>query len=139
MALDRDEILVANLRSSLDLYQRSLVWAMTAAAAFFVLTFSLGDPSSRVSVLYGTVSGPAAWFIALALFFVLGVLAGSALRNAEAVIAEMHVDDKVLAAALLHPSLATTANGFIRVGTVVFCPIIVWIAFGWELYRESAT
>ena len=139
MALDRDEILVANLRASLDLYQRSLVWAMTASAAFFVLTFRLGDPASTVSVLYGELSGPAAWFIALALFFVLGVLAGSALQNADAVVAEMRVDEKVLTAALLYPSLATSANGFIRVGTVVFCPVVVWIAFGWELYRESAT
>jgi hypothetical protein len=139
MALDRDAILVENLRSSLDLYQRSLVWAMTASAAFFVLTFSLSDPSSSVTVLYGTLSGPAAWYIALALFFVLGVLAGSALRNAEAVIAAMRVDHEVLRAALLYPSLATSGNGFIRIGTVVFCPLVVWIGFGWELYLEAAT
>ena len=60
MALDRDAILVDNLRGALDLYQRSLVWSMTAAAAFFVLTLSLGDPTfASVSVLYVQLSGPA--------------------------------------------------------------------------------
>ena len=34
MALDHDVILVENFRESLDLYQRSLVWAMTASPQF---------------------------------------------------------------------------------------------------------
>jgi hypothetical protein len=93
MAIDRDAVLVDNLRASLDLYQRSLVWAMTASAAFFVLTLGLGDPARpTISVLYGELSGLVAWLIALALFFVLGILAGWALRNAEAVLARMRLE-----------------------------------------------
>ena len=138
MPLDHDVILVENFRESLSLYQRSLVWAMTASAAFFMLTLSLGDPKlPSVSVLYGQLSGPAAWFVALGLFFVLGILAGSALRSAEAALARLDVESKVLAAVLLHPSLATNTNGFVRVGTVMFSPIAVLIAFGLELRRES--
>jgi hypothetical protein len=136
MALDKDEILVDNLRESLNFYQRSLVWAMTASAAFYVLTLS---PLQSISVLYGQLSGTAASLIALGLFFVLGILAGSALRNAEAVLSEMQVDSRIRDATLLYPSLATNTNGFIRIGTVLFCPITVWIAFGVELRRESAT
>ena len=34
MALEQDTILVENLRESLNLYQRSLVWAMTAVPSF---------------------------------------------------------------------------------------------------------
>jgi hypothetical protein len=140
MSLDRDAILLDNLRASLDLYQRSLVWAMTAAAAFFVLTLSLGDSNlPSISVLYGQLSGPAAWFVALGLFFVLGILAGSALRNAEAVLGELHVPREVVDAALLYPSLATSRNGPVRVGTVIFPPITVLIAFAIELQREAAS
>ena len=139
MALDPDVILVENFRESLNLYQRSLVWAMTASAAFFVLTLSLGDPKlPSVSVLYGQLSGPAAWFVALGLFFVLGILAGSALRSAEASLAKLDVKSDVIAAVLLYPSLATNTNGFVRIGTVMFSPIAVLIAFGLELRRESA-
>lgn len=137
MALDHDVILVENFRESLDLYQRSLVWAMTASSAFFVLTLSLGDSRfPSVSVLYGQLSGPAAWFVALGLFFVLGILAGSALQSAEAALARLKVESKMTAAVLLYPSLATNSNGFVRVGTVLFSPIVVLIAFGLELWRE---
>lgn len=138
MALDHDVILVENFRQSLDLYQRSLVWAMTAAAAFFVLTLSLGDSKlPSVSILYGQLSGPVAWFVALGLFFVLGILAGSALRSAEAALARLDVKVKMIAAILLYPSLATNTNGFVRIGTVMFAPIAVLIGFGLELRRES--
>ena len=138
MALDHDVILVENFRESLDLYQRSLVWAMTASSAFFVLTLSLGDAQlPSISVLYGKLSGPAAWFVALGLFFVLGILAGSALQSAEAALARLKVELDMAAAILLYPSLATNSNGFVRVGTVLFSPIVVLIAFGLELWRES--
>lgn len=138
MALDHDVILVENFRQSLDLYQRSLVWAMTAAAAFFVLTLSLGDSKlPSVPVPYGQLSGPAAWLVALGLFFVLGILAGSALRSAEAALAKLDVQVKMVAAVLLYPSLATNTNGFVRIGTVLFAPIAVLIGFGLELRRES--
>lgn len=150
MALERNTILADNLRESLNLYQRSLVWAMTASAAFFVLSVTLGDPVvPSVPVLYGKLSGPSAWFIALGLFFVLGILSGSALSNAELVLSELQrptagspgppLEPDVLNAILLYPSLATNANGWIRVGTVMFSPIIVLIAFGLELRRESAS
>ncbi len=138
MALDRDTILVDNLRGALDLYQRSLVWAMTAAAAFFVLTLSLGDPTfPTVSVLYGQLSGPAAWFIALALFLVLGVLAASALANAEAILTALEPEDELRRALLLYPSLATNPNGLVRIENVLSRPVAVLIGFGLELRRES--
>jgi hypothetical protein len=137
MALDRDAILVDNLRGALDLYQRSLVWSMTAAAAFFVLTLSLGDPKfPSVSVLYGQLSGPAAWFVALALFLVLGILATSALSNAEAILTRLSPEPELLEALLLYPSLATNPNGFVRIGSVMFPPIAVLLGFGLELRRE---
>lgn len=75
MSLDRDAILLDNLRASLDLYQRSLVWAMTAAAAFFVLTLSLGDLIAFAIELQreAASSAPrsAAWWLGLLMFVVL--------------------------------------------------------------------
>jgi len=137
MSLDRDTILVENFRQSLDLYQRSLVWAMTASAAFFILSLNLGDPQfSTVSVLYGRLSGPAAWFVSLALFFVLGILAGSALHSAKTVRARFAAPSDIVEAVLLYPSLATNAYGVVRVGTVLFSPVVVLIGIVIELRRE---
>jgi hypothetical protein len=138
MALDEDTILLENFRESLQLYQRALVWAMTAAAAFFLLTLSLGDPQpASISILYGRLSGPAAWVIAMGMFVVLGILAGSSLSNAEAALAKLRVGTEIREAILLYPSLATTPNGFVRIGTVLLSPAVVMIGFGLELYRES--
>ena len=140
MALDRDTILADNLRESLNLYQRSLVWAMTASSTFFVLTLSLCNPElASVSVLYGQLSGAVAWAVALGLSFVLGILAASALKNAETVLDRLNLASEVVDALLLHPSLATNANGFVRIGAVAFSPLTVLIAFGLELWREAPT
>lgn len=142
MALERNVILVDNLRESLNLYQRSLVWAMTAAASFFILSFSLNDPkTASIPVLYGELSRPVAWYVAFGLFFVLGILAGSAIQNAGAILSKMgaaepKVEQNVLEAALLYPSFATSSSDFIRTGTVLFSPLAVLIAFGLQLRRE---
>ena len=45
MPLEREKILVDNLLTCLNLYQTSLVWALTAAVAFFLLTVRLRAPS----------------------------------------------------------------------------------------------
>ena len=114
MALERDNILVDNLRESLNLYQRSLVWAMTAAAVFFIFSLSLDNKTMRsVSILYGEVSRPIAWMLAMGFSFVLGLLAGSALVNAKATLSRLSklegVHHDVLDDILLYPSLATNA------------------------------
>jgi hypothetical protein len=144
MALERDKILADNLRESLNLYQRSLVWAMTAAAAFFIITFSLRNPTApSVSILYGELSRPAAWMLAFALSIVLGVLAGSALGNAKATLSRLStvegVNQDALDDILLYPSLATNANGWVRFGTILFSPVTVLIGFSVELNRELAS
>jgi hypothetical protein len=143
MALERDEILADNLRESLNLYQRSLVWAMTAAAAFFIFSLSLGNPMMpSVPILYGELSRPIAWMIALGLSFVLGILAGSALGNANATLSRLStlegVKQDVLDDILLYPSLATNTNSLVRFGTILFSPVMVLIGFSLEISREWA-
>jgi len=137
MPLDRDEILLTNLKESLAVYQSALLWSMTAAAAFFLLSLRLGDPTIfQVPVLYGQLAAPAAWAIALALFLLLGGYASSAIRTAESVLEDLGPNDRIRAAILSSPSLATTPNAFYRVGTVLFCPITVLVSFAVELQRE---
>jgi len=141
MALERDEILVGNLRESLNLYQRSLVWAMTAAAAFFIFSLSLGNATMpSVPILYGEVSRPVAWMLAMGLSFVLGLLAGSALVNAKATLSRLSklegVKPDVLDDILLYPSLATNAYKWIRIGTALFPPVVILIGFGLQVSRE---
>ena len=143
MALERDEILADNLRESLNLYQRSLVWAMTAGAAFFIFSLSLGNPMMpSVPILYGELSRPFAWTLALGLSWVLGILAVSALQNANAVLSRLSklegVNRDVLDDILLYPSLATTTNSLIRFGTIFFSPVVVLIGFSLEISREWA-
>ena len=141
MAIERDMILIDNLRESLNLYQRSLIWAMTAAAAFFILSVNLGNPTMpSVPILYGELSRPVAWIVALGLSIVLGILAGSALGNAKANLSRVSklegVGQDVLDDILLYPSLATNSNGWVRVGTVLFSPVTVLIGFGLQISRE---
>ena len=150
MPLDRENILADNLKESFVLYQRSIVWAMTASATFFMITLTFGEETiPSVSVLYGKLSGPTAWYLALVLFFVLGILAGSALKNAEAVLLELEagfegseesqMDDGALQALLFFPSLATNPNSFVRIGTALLSPIVILVGFGMQLLRELPT
>jgi hypothetical protein len=147
MVLDHATVLAENLKKSFSLYERYIVWAMTASAAFFMITFTLDDEIiPTVSVLYGKLSGPAAWYIAKGLFLVLGILAASTLKNVEAVClrfeslcdhsTKTHVDEETLKALMLYPSLATNPNNFIRIGTALFSPIAILVGFGLQLYRE---
>jgi hypothetical protein len=142
MALNRDTILLENLRESLNFYQRSLVWGMTAAAAFVVITFSLDNPAAvSVQALYGELSRPAAWGIAFGLYYVLGFLAISYLRNVEVILLKMRTEPKididVIETMLLYPSLATNSSWWVRVGSALVSPLAISIAFVIRLYIES--
>jgi hypothetical protein len=137
MKLDRDAVLLDNFRKSLDLYQTSLVWSMTASAVFFLLTVNLHNPHNEpIKVLYGELSSTAAWFVALGLFWILGILAATALGNTEAVLEKMEVEGEDRVVLQLYPSLATVPSRFIRIGAAIFSPIAVWIAFFIERHRE---
>ena len=121
------------------MYQRAVVWSMTASAAFFLLALRLGNPNlPPITVLYGELSVPAAWAIALVLFFLLGGYALSAIRRAEALLLALNPGTDLREAILLSASLATTANRLYRVGTVLFCPLAVFLAFAIGLRRELA-
>lgn len=137
MPLERDAILLDNLKGTLALYQRAVLWSMTAAAVFFLLSLRLGDPNRPpIQVLYGEISVPAAWGIALVLFFLLGGFALSMIRRAETVLAELSPSGAIRGAIQSLPSLATIPNAFYRVGVVLFCPLAVFAAMALELRRE---
>ena len=87
MPLEREKILVDNLLACFNLYQNSIVWAMTASFAFFLLTLRLRAPSQpKVSLLYTEINLTTAWLIALALFLVFGGVALTALHRAEVIL-----------------------------------------------------
>jgi hypothetical protein len=124
MPLEREKILVDNLLACLNLYQRSLVWAMTASFAFFLLTLRLRDQSQpKVPMLYTEINLTTAWCLALALFFVFGGFALSALHRAEAILTKLNPPTELREAILLYPSLATNQNILVRVGSVLLCPM----------------
>jgi hypothetical protein len=137
MPLERDAILLDNLKGTLALYQRAVLWSMTASAVFFLLSLRLRNPNrAPIQVLYGELSVEAAWALALALFFLLGGFALSMLGRAEALLAELNPPITVRRAILSVPSLATIPNAFYRVGVVLFCPLAVFAAMAIELHRE---
>lgn len=137
MSLVKDEILLENLRRSLDFYQQSIVWSMTAAAACFLLTLTLRNPKNPpIEVLYGKVSVSLAWGIAFAITIVLGIVASSATANVERILARMSVDGDIREAILLYPSFATNSNRLVRIGTALFPPLLTLAAFEMELINE---
>src|ERR1700757_1606281 len=115
MSLEKDEILVENLRRSLDFYQQAIVWSMTAASVFCLLSLRLRNPNSPpIEVLYGVVSVRFASGIALTATFVLGIVAWSAIENVARILGRMSVEEGLREAILMYPSFATNPNKFVR-------------------------
>ena len=137
MPLEREKILVDNLIACFSLYHNSLVWAMTAAVVFFLLTLRLRDPSRpKVPLLYTEINLTTAWLIALALFFVFGGVAVTALHRAESILTNLNPSTELREAILLYPSLATNQNIVVRVGSVLLCPIAIVTGIVIELRHE---
>src|SRR5262245_61026979 len=134
MALERDKILLDNLREALKVYQLAVWWSISVSAAFFLVSLRLGDPDRPpLKFPFGDLSVSVAWFVALALFFVFGGYALNAINRATALLGILKPPEDVREAIALIPSLATNPNGFYRVGTVLICPAIFLLAFGIEL------
>ena len=139
MPLEREKILVDNLLACLNLYQRSLVWALTASLAFFLLTLRLRDPSQpHVPLLSIEIHLATAWCLALALFLVFGGFALSALHRAEAILPQLNPPPELREAILLYPSLATNQNILVRVGAVLLCPMAIMTGIVMELRHGFA-
>ena len=108
MPLERETILVDNLLACLNLYQRSLVWALTASLAFFLLTLRLRDPSQpHVPLLSIEIHLATAWCLALALFLVFGGFALSALHRAEAILPQLNPPPRITRS---HPVISFPGN-----------------------------
>ena len=136
MPVEREAILIENIRGCLELYQRSIIWAMTAAAAFFLLSLRQFDSvQPTVPILYLELSSPAAYFVAFVLFILIGGFTLSAIRRAELNLSQLNLPLEMQEAVLLYPSLATSHNALFRVGTVLFSPVAVIAALGIEIYR----
>ena len=136
MLLEREKILIDNLLACLNLYQRSLMWALTASCAFFLLTLRLRDPSQpKVPLLYTEINLAMAWCLALALFLVFGGFALSALHRAEAILTKLNPPPELREAILLYPSLATNQNILVRAGSVLLCPLAIVTGIVIELWH----
>jgi hypothetical protein len=121
------------------MYQRSIVWAMTASAAFVLLSLRLSeDRNAPVQVLYGELAASTAWVIAFVFFFLLGGFALSAIRRARTILDRLETlkpCPKLREDILLYPSLATIHTAFYRVGSVLVCPFAFSVAFAIETTR----
>ena len=137
MSLEKDEILLENLRRSLDSYQQWIVWSMTAGATCILISLTLRNPKSPpIQVLHGEVNASLGWVIAFASTFALGILAATATGNVERILARMSVDDDIRATILLYPSFATNSSKLVQIVTALFPPFLMFAAFEIELVNE---
>ncbi|WP_433971890.1 hypothetical protein [Tunturiibacter lichenicola] len=138
MTLEKDEILVENLRRSLDFYQQAIVWSMTAASVCLLLSLRLRNPNSPpIEVLYGVVNVSFGWAVAFAATFVFGIVAWSAIENVARILGRMSVEEDLREAVLMYPSFATNPNKWVRFGTALLPPFLGLVASGIELINES--
>src|SRR6516162_6430724 len=105
MPIERDTVLLENIRGCLNLYQRSIIWAMTTSAAFLLLSAQQFDSEQYpVKILYSEISLFAAYLVALALFFLIGGFAVSAIGRAELNLRELDLSSEMQKVVLLYPS-----------------------------------
>jgi hypothetical protein len=140
VTITRDEILLDNIKEALALYQRSLVWATTAALSGLLIAIRLRGPTPEpVQILSSSLSAPVAWIIAQGLYVVFGGLAVSAIRRYELALAALNPSEEIYQAIRLYPSLATLPGRAFRLGSV-WLPLAATVA-SWtiELLREGST
>ena len=139
MTISKDAILLDNIKEALALYQRSLVWATTAALSGLLIAIRLRGPAPEpIPVLSGTLSAPVAWAIAQALYLVFGALAFSAIRRYQDTLTALNPSKDILQAIRLYPSLATLPGSFFRLGSVLVPPLATGASWTIELLREHA-
>jgi hypothetical protein len=140
MTLSKDAILLDNIKEALALYQRSLVWATTAALSGLLLAIRLREPTPEpIPVLSGSLSAPVAWAVAQALYLVFGALAFSAIRRYQLALAALNPSEDIFEAISLYPSLATLPGHFFRLGSVFIPPLATAASWTIELLREHST
>lgn len=140
MAISKDAILLDNIKEALALYQRSLVWATTAALSGLLIAIRLREPTPEpIPVLSGTLSPPVAWAIAQALYLVFGALAFSAIRRYQLALTALNPSEEIFQAINLYPSLATLPGRFFRLGSVFVPPLATGASWTIELLREHST
>lgn len=139
MTISKDAILLDNIKEALALYQRSLVWATTAALSGFLIAIRLREASPEpIPILSGTLSAPIAWTIAQALYVVFGALAYSAIRRYQSALTALNPSEDILQAIRLYPSLATLPGRFFRLGSVLVPPTATGASWTIELLREHS-
>ena len=139
MTISKDDILLDNIKEALALYQRSLVWATTAALSGLLIAIRLREPTPEpVPVLSGTLSAPVAWAIAQALYVVFGALAFSAIRRYLSALTALNPSEDILQAIRLYPSLATLPGRFFPLGSVLVPPAATAASWTIELLREHS-
>jgi hypothetical protein len=139
MTISRDAILLDNIKEALAMYQRSLVWAITAALSGLLVAWNLRNATpDPVHVLTGTLSLPSAWSIAQVLYLVFGALAYSAIRRYLLALTALNPTEEILQAIRLYPSLATLPGRFFRIGSVLVPPVATGTSWTIELLREHS-
>ena len=127
------ELHAANLRECLRSYQRAIIWSLTAAFMFLLLSLSLGE-KKMVPLLWGEVSSPVAWFLAMLAFFLFGGYANSCLNRGTKILKQ--VGDGHRKVLILYPSLATSDSVILRLGSVVTSLVLFVVGFALQLKRE---
>jgi hypothetical protein len=138
MTLSREDILLDNIKEALSLYQKSLVWATTAALSGGLITLRLREPNPEpIPILFGALSAPVAWFLAQVVYVVFGALAFGALERYRRALQNLNPSPEIFDAIQLFPSLATLHGRFFRLGSVLLPLLVTFASWIVEMIREG--
>ena len=125
---NKDDILIHNLRDALQQAQRYILWGILCS--LLALLLSIDAPQLTVSggkvdlPHVGTINPGSAAMILMVAYFVLGLLANSAISQIRKIITM--IDKEFIAHyTLTYLSVVTISNGFIRLGAILLPPVLL--------------
>jgi hypothetical protein len=133
--MNTDDILVENLRATLDRTQRYMVWGLGSSLFLLLLTLAEPGPGEKVQLPGGFIPAEPGIvaLVVTAVYWVAGALATFGVARANRIIGARQARPEILEAALTYPSLPTIRVHGPRIGAALLPPIL----FLWAFFQES--
>jgi hypothetical protein len=136
MNKEAEQILIDNLKETLKQFQSYLLWGIVAAITYYLLVLNKSSTTNLELPVIGnlhSVDTSFAKHICLAVYWLLGLMAGYALERTERISIKLNDSPEILKAASTYPSIATeiyplvrVLAGLLPVAIMVFARIEIW-------------
>ena len=124
---DHSAIYVDSLRESLRQIDRSLVWGMAAGLSTLSFSIATQGQGGEFSFGFGKFGGSFAFYLALAVYFVLGFVGASTFERVQRIAGEL--DPDILSALKTFPSVVTWSSAALRFIAVILPAICMAAGF----------